>query len=340
MRILIASTLILFSGCLQSPAVRDPASVSTIFIHTLADRNKCAPCHETNRPGQTQSPPPSLLASTGHFTGQDCSACHQPLNASPTAATFSFSHMDAFGGVLRTCLPCHEARRKSIDHYAGKDCALCHIDPSKPWASASGSPHPQNQPTLVSCVGCHEAGRPATTLFPAPGVRTNGHFPATDCFSCHLPKTATVVKFVFDHQASGQTLPFCIPCHEAKRPTVPAHHVGIDCAQCHSSLSSWLGATYTHTQQETSCNSCHESGRPQPNHYVTKDCAACHISAGGSIVKFVFGHSNSLNQDITFCLPCHLSDGQKEHKSSSSVSFSGDGNCYNCHNKARRSFKH
>jgi hypothetical protein len=98
----------------------------------------------------------------------------------------------------------------------------------------------------------------------------------------------------------------------------------------------------------TSCNSCHQADRPAvavypgavtvTGHYTAKDCYACHRPQTATITRFNFIHGNALDQNITFCLPCHLSKGQKVHGFNPKVSFAGDGNCYDCHNKARRSW--
>ncbi len=513
----------------------------------------CNQCHESQRPATTQFPAPGTSA-PGHYSTRDCYGCHNPKSNS--IATFAFDHR-ANGNPMLSCMPCHEAKRKSPDHFPAQDCSGCHQDPGKSWAQSALSPHPENNPAPISCNACHETARPGTTQYPAPGPAVSGHFPLDDCLNCHLPRTASVTKFLFQHNANGTTTSSCIPCHEAKRPAAitsrflhnnygagdcyschdksasvwsggtyghnpepsvcanchtsdrPAALVGRflhspygtgecntchtrtgvawsggiyshqpapatcvschaadrpastvngfshtqsgtgecaschtypgvkwtsgtyshsptpascnschsstrptttsnrfshtqygtgdcvschtqnvgtnwtggnynhapapascnlchsgdrpaavvngfshatygtgDCVSCHTNLgTTWAGGMFSHAPTPSACNSCHETQRPSthayPNmaagtgHYTAKDCYACHRPKMTGITTFVYGHSNAVNTNIRFCLPCHLSQGQTKHSGSSSVSFAGDGNCYNCHTKKR-----
>lgn len=191
------------------------------------------------------------------------------------------------------------------------------------------------------CVDCHEVDRPTMTRLHGATSDTAGHFETTDCLSCHDGKDDSHLKFVFAHfpilNLQGQTS--CSLCHEAARPTT-GHYANQDCVDCHRDQGGSWTTTSPHPTNTslTSCNNCHQTARPKGGHYVTKDCASCHRPKSQTLSSFLFSHSNYANQNIQFCLPCHYQKGLSEHKSSSSVKFTGDGNCYNCHKK-RRSFE-
>ncbi|OFZ23029.1 MAG: hypothetical protein A2X94_12990 [Bdellovibrionales bacterium GWB1_55_8] len=301
----------------------------------------CNACHEGDRPSTTLFPNASKRTQ-GHFTGQDCFLCHNPRNGG-TVTVFRFAH-EPGGRKQVSCLPCHETSRPAPAHFVGNDCVSCHMDPTKAWAETVPSPHPANSPALAQCLSCHEKDRPLKTLFPATSTALNGHFGTSECLNCHEPRTAENGVFIFDHQANGIVRTTCLPCHEQQKPVGEVNKFNHnpygsgDCVSCHKQPgTTWAGGIYTHAPVPTSCNACHESTRPT-GHYAAKDCSSCHVSASATVSRFTFGHTDSANRNISFCLPCHTSDGQKEHRNDSKVSLTGDGNCYNCHNKKKKSW--
>lgn len=299
--------------------------------------SSCATCHETDRPAQTQLPIPAAAPVAGHFGTQDCISCH--LTQRVSGVKFQFSHQGATGATVTTCLPCHEARRKTPDHYPGQDCASCHTDPAKSWLASSGTPHPGNNPPLNSCSSCHQKDRPAVAKYPPPGSATvSGHYGTEDCFSCHDPKTASLLKFVFNHAANGKARASCLPCHESKRPSLN-HYPGQDCATCHTdSTKPWtMPSKSPHPGNNpfpSTCLNCHESKRPlttklptpggtMNSHFAPKDCQECHAPRSNTVTVFKFDH-NANGKSRTSCLPCH------EGRRPSANHYPGQ-DCVSCH---------
>ncbi len=307
-----------------------------VFGHTPAP-STCTTCHVGQRPANATN-------GFSHTQAGECATCHATSRAWTSA---SYAHP----ANQASCSVCHEAKRPAANHYAGQDCVACHTQAGNSWAPKT--PHPQNT-NVTTCNSCHSADRKATTQYPSPGTLINGHFSTTDCNSCHVAKTAQVTQFLFSHNANGNVRTTCLPCHDAKRPVTViqsfSHQTaGMgDCISCHQSTSVWTAGTYTHVAGTASCNSCHSNDKPAtaryPNgstvngHYAAKDCAICHLQKSVTITAFTFGHTNYASTKINFCLPCHLSQGQNKHSGSGSVSFTGDGNCYNCHNIQKRSW--
>lgn len=249
-----------------------------------------------------QFPAPGLRVS-GHFDTVDCFSCHNPKSS--TLTVFKFDH-NANGVPRTSCLPCHEAKRPTtvINNFSHSiagtgDCISCHKQPGVTWAGGSYN----HDPKPSTCASCHESKRP----------------------------TSLIGKF--SHTNAGE------------------------CATCHKTPGdSWKGATFNHSPAPSSCTTCHGGARPasasppsgqsfptpagQPvGHYTGKDCYSCHVAYnGGTVTSFRFDHRNAVSANISFCLPCHYTDGAKKHGTTNSkYSFTGDGNCYSCHTK-RRSF--
>ena len=272
----------------------------------------CLSCHETSRPAVTRMPLNSTA--TGHFSPTDCASCHQ-VPAS-TGEIFTFQHNDSSGKTLGTCLPCHEAERKSSTHYTGQDCSACHTDPGKTWLASTLSPHPTNIPMPVSCNGCHESSRPSTTQYPPPGALVTGHFAGQDCIGCHSAKTTADLTFAHKHGANNIPLITCLPCHQAKRPTAVIHSFSHslagtgDCVACHKKPGvTWTDGVFSHSPVPTGCNTCHLSEKPtvligEMSHQYpgVADCTGCHkTNIGISWTGGTFAHSPA----PTSCSLCH-----------------------------------
>ena len=263
----------------------------------------CAVCHEKKRPVDVSLPPPNS-GSAPHFPERDCSECHRPR--AEKGLPFIFDHRNSAGKVIASCLPCHEAARKTEDHFPEKDCMGCHLDPSKPWKLSIGSPHPANDPAPQSCSSCHTGWRPAD------------HYGEQDCIGCHKPASTTVTAFLFDHAASGASIRTCLPCHESDRPSLLVndhflHSVGGsgDCANCHTRPGEqWAGGLFSHEPAPASCAECHSSKRPTAvvnrfDHTASgADCSNCHKRPGFTWSEATYGHSPKPTQ----CVNCHSTD--------------------------------
>lgn len=252
-------------------------------------------------------------------------------------AMVSFRHT----GTETTCLTCHTGDRpapvNSVTHYNNGDCISCHVAGTL-WSNHSFHSH---NTTPTACTSCHEKDRKA----PVNGaIHGNG----ADCVGCHTVAS----NWATGSSPHNPTPTSCNQCHTNDRPAPVngiVHYNGEDCVTCHVPGGIWANyKLYSHTPVSTSCNQCHENKRPalsahpsqddpavtDKRHYVSKDCATCHKTPTTNRI-FTFGHTNYKGSKISFCLPCHYTKGWKEHGGSGSASFSGDGNCYNCHNKGR-----
>lgn len=110
---------------------------------------QCATCHVADRPKVANYPDGTMVQ--GHFEGQDCVNCHLP-QLTRTPIPFTYTHVNVFGNMTKTCLPCHlqqgvEAHGPSIG-----DCVSCHT-PTGDWKdgktnpSDSPSPSPSDAPS-------------------------------------------------------------------------------------------------------------------------------------------------------------------------------------------------
>lgn len=311
------------------------------FSHTPPPRD-CVACHDSNRPSETRPPAPAVLFKH-HFDEQDCSRCHRRGEA---GQPFKFEHRDFSGAVIGTCLPCHEARRKSAEHSPGKDCVGCHIDPAKTWKLSVANPHPLNDPMPSVCVSCHVEWRP-----------TPDHFVDRDCNECHKPLSETVKTFVFDHRARGKPIDTCLPCHEGKRPSARVgsfvHSLagigaGIgagkgDCVSCHLRPGqTWQGGLFSHAPAPASCAECHASEEmPQApvsgftHSAANGDCSKCHTRPGFTWSETSFAHSGTLGG----CSSCHASRSPLELVGKVLHSEVSTSDCSKCHRKPGETWK-
>lgn len=249
----------------------------------------------------------------------------------------SFKHT----GTEATCLNCHTADRPAaingVNHFNNEDCLYCHVAGST-WTNHN---YHTKYPNPTSCNQCHEKDRKP----PASGVP---HGNGGDCVSCHTVG-ANWASSGSPHNPEPSE---CASCHAVDRPAPVngyPHYNGNDCKTCHVAGGAWASyKLYAHSPVPTSCNSCHEVERPalsnhpsQNNssvtlktHYVSKDCYSCHKPPAGGTRAFSFVHTNANSSKINFCLPCHYTKGWDKHSNNPSY-FTGDGLCFNCHNKGK-----
>lgn len=311
--------------------------------------NTCTDCHSPQRPAVLVGNPPFSHAQGG---SGDCASCHKSPGV--TWAGGSYNHVPA----PTTCIGCHIGRRPAalvgnppFSHAQGGsgDCVSCHKNPGVTWAGGSYN----HTPRPATCKDCHNGRQPANLI-----NRMSHSLGATvDCASCHKNPGVSWAGGIY-HANIGTQPTSCATCHTANRPVgnvgnPPFNHAngGLgDCASCHKRPGvTWAGGLYSHSPVPTSCNSCHSVDRPAvtrypgsnvnvAGHYNAKDCYACHMPQSQTVQQFLFQHSNAVNQNINFCLPCHLRDGQDEHNGDRDVVLTGDGNCFNCH-RTRRSWR-
>lgn len=194
-------------------------------------------------------------------------------------------------------------------------CDACH--------PASGS----LGPVAAACEACHEPDRPpghhvgqgcgdCHTPFgwgDVTGGVDHSFFPLTDahaldCLACHAADTYAGLD------------PACSACHEDDRPA--GHHVGEDCAGCHTPTT-WtdgvavdhdflpltgahdLGCAACHTPGtyaglDATCATCHAGDAPGGDHNRGEDCGFCHVATSWSDPTF--------DHDREFPIPHHGAD--------------------------------
>jgi nitrate/TMAO reductase-like tetraheme cytochrome c subunit len=197
------------------------------------------------------------------------------------------------------------------------------------------------------CDGCHAVGKRVVAT-----PKSLKHI-VTDapCETCHF-NTSTFFGARYNH---GTAVPGqCTNCHNGRivEGTPRNHPVspipGVSCDSCHRS-SSWLPASWNHTDTASDCSTCHKAGGPGRN-YVTghlpmsmdtqnfaTNCKACHsnyytfysafynhagastacgnchqFAAYGPGVKQIVStaaHNTYVSATITQCQSCHKSYG-------------------------------
>jgi hypothetical protein len=292
------------------------------FDHTQTNE-PCQSCHD--RLHATGKPFVHIRSSN------DCATCH--VSTAWTIGTFDHT------GVVDGCFTCHDgvsATGKSKGHLTtSNDCQSCHNTFN--WTTVKFD---HNDPLVagLSCLDCH-----------GPGTRFTGksrfHYPTTaDCSGCHTTISwAPVPESSFDHSLTS-TPDNCISCHTGQRLTVqgnslgktPGHIKSSDiCADCHSSLTTWKGAVFTHVNISSGCVDCHNgvnaTGRSNKHYNTTTDCENCHTNTV-TWVPASFDHTKAVN--VSNCFACH--DGQ--HLTSTNTALGktqnhvvSSNNCADCH---------
>jgi len=229
---------------------------------------------------------------------QDCSICHSTAQWRGAKFNHSNTRFPLTGAhVPLACASCHVGGK-----YTGLDpaCVSCHLtnfnNTTNPNHVSAGFPQ--------TCATCHStvAWMPASfnhnlTRFPLTGKHTT-----TPCSRCHI---------------GGQyaaTPTDCYSCHRKEfAATANPNHVAAafptTCNQCHTT-SSWLGATFTHTQFPIYTGK--HAGK-------WSSCNDCHV--------------NPANFQVFSCLTCHEHNKTKmddKHKSIPNYVYNSP-NCYSCH---------
>lgn len=84
---------------------------------------QCAICHVEDRPTMATYPDGTVVQ--GHFNGHDCVECHLP-QLTTVSIPFAYSHVDVFGNMTKTCLPCHLQEGVKAHGASVSDCVECH----------------------------------------------------------------------------------------------------------------------------------------------------------------------------------------------------------------------
>jgi hypothetical protein len=299
----------------------------TVMSHT-GITSSCATCHN----GTAFYNVTPVSKGTNHFTTtQDCSICHSSTVNPGGFATGAMNHT----GITSGCSTCHNGAAfqnvtpvsKGSNHVPTTlDCVTCHTS----FVSFVGAAFSHSGITS-GCASCH-GGQAFQNVTPV--TKGGTHLLTTlDCGTCHLSTTAFGPGTAMNH--SGITSG-CASCHtgQAFQGVTPVSqpatgHVptsGQDCSTCHTSFTSFLGATYSHSGVAAgTCYSCHNgsyagvmsiaSGTPSGKTHVataSNSCDGCHTGAktpGGFATATMGSAGHALTSPptttATVCWNCH-----------------------------------
>jgi hypothetical protein len=189
--------------------------------------------------------------------------------------------------------------------HAVQRCESCHVS-----GRMKGTPR--------TCESCHTAG---SALSKANVVMPQKHVPAVvGCGDCH--NTQSFARSKFRHSVVGTV--GCQTCHTGlaatgKTPRHVAVPAGQSCGDCHRSTTSWLPASFNHTQLvvANNCFSCHDgrhdgaTGRPVthvPGLFVVgegiNNCDTCHLDGFG-FRSWTPARAHQFTNIKTQCATCH-----------------------------------
>lgn len=238
--------------------------------------------------------------------------------------------------------------------HATTSCESCHIG-----GVFVGTPR--------ACDGCHATGKRVVAT-----PKSLKHI-VTDapCETCHF-NTSTFYGARYNH---GTAVPGqCTNCHNGRIVEgMPRNHpvspvVGASCDSCHRS-SSWLPASWNHTDTGSDCSVCHKAGGPGRNYtsarhgsyntlgilatcrnchtnYYTfssyyynhigaaSTCGTCHQNTPGIVgvtpIVSTTAHANYASALISQCSSCHKSFGIGTF-AAGRYDHAGAGTCDTCH---------
>jgi nitrate/TMAO reductase-like tetraheme cytochrome c subunit len=172
--------------------------------------------------------------------------------------------------------------------------------------------------TPRTCESCHTAG---SALSKANVVVPQKHVPAVaGCGDCHNTQSFTRTKF----RHSVVSTVGCQTCHTGLAATGKTpRHVAVaaaqQCGDCHRSTTSWLPASFNHTQLvvANNCFSCHDgrhdgaTGRPVthvPGLFVVgegiNNCDTCHLDGFG-FRSWTPARAHQFTNIKSQCATCH-----------------------------------
>ena len=276
----------------------------------------CATCHKT---GGSGLPPPS-----NHIpTTVACDYCHSNFTAfKPGTMNHSVT------GIAGNCSTCHNGSYTSVGTQGALpkpashitttvQCDTCHRTTT--WLPLV-TPYAHTGVAAGTCSTCHGGSYVNIDVKPAAHIPTS-----SSCDVCH--KTVAWSPFItpFPHPGIVVGDGSCGNCHSGSYAGVlgkPATgHIPATgaCDSCHKSLTTFLGATYSHSGVAAgTCNNCHNGTYPgvmakSSNHIPTttvsaswSSCDACHKNTTSfSGVKLHSTVFTSASQYPGTCALCH-----------------------------------
>ena len=271
-----------------------------------ATTKDCSVCHNSTATftGAVGELPLGHLASS-----QPCSSCHLNGNYGPGSGM-----MNHFG-IINNCSSCHagqtfavgmKPKSKSTAHFPttsvpnGTRCEICHL-PSNTNGGEFSLGAMSHTGIATGCASCHGG----TAYAGAPLAKSVNHIPTTamtngaQCETCHSTSNTNAGGFLIG-VAMKHTgiINNCVACHADNKnypralrmiddPTPP--HVaisGMDCSSCHTSTTTFRGASLTvlpagHLVTTQACSSCHQAGYGSNSGVMKHDgiinnCTSCH----------------------------------------------------------------
>jgi Cytochrome c7 and related cytochrome c len=308
---------------------------TSLFNHSQIGTATCVSCHDgAQATGK-------MNATIAHIpSDNNCVTCHTTTAWSPIAFD-AVKH----GLVSATCTDCHNGSQaistgklvsKPTPHLPiaiGQNCSDCHTSFTT-WVTSFA----HNAATMgtKTCVQCHD------------GVNAKGkknaavtHIPSTDvCSDCHKNFTA-FSPAPFGAAEHALVSPTCLSCHNGtqaistgKLVAKPTPHIATtaNCADCHTSFTTWV-TTFNHaTMGAATCVSCHDGTLAKgklPSHVpASLNCQNCHTTTAWLPVILPFNHSDPgvVGQA---CETCH--NGLKATGRSKTHILTTSAACANCH---------
>ena len=228
-----------------------------------------------------------------------CDSCH--TTSAPAYTTWLgaiYTHTSTANGVCQNCHDGTQAHGQSTPHITASgtcDASGCHSPAANLYTTANLN------------LGYPAAW--AINTYNHPGITVGG---STACSTCHGTTTA-----IYPNVSTQSN---CYSGTACQTPGAFTHQTtSAKCDSCHTSLTTWTGAGYTHTTADNgkcATSSCHGAGGAgkgvSTNHIpVTMSCdlGGCHKIYGGSVTSFVGGiwiHGATNTQYATArCDSCH-----------------------------------
>ncbi len=311
---------------------------TSLFNHSQIGATTCVTCHDgVQATGK-------INAAIKHIpTDNNCISCHTTIAWSPIAFDAAKHAL-----VSPVCTDCHNGTQaitkgkltaKPVPHLtipASQNCSDCHTSFTT-WVTT----FTHNAATMgaKTCVQCHDsvqAKGKKNALVP--------HIPTSDtCNDCHK-NFLTFNPVVFDAALHGLVSSTCADCHNGtaaistgKLVMKPTPHIPTtaNCANCHTSFTTWVTKFDHATRGAATCFSCHDgklaTGKPNNHVPASTTCDNCHSKTSFVAwlpVTLPFNHADPGVVGVA-CEKCHdgvLATGRdKAHILTSTAA------CASCH---------
>ena len=266
----------------------------------------CASCHG----GQAFQGATMVTKPVSHIsTSAACETCHSNTT---TFTAWTMNHT----GITTSCASCHTGATVGTTVVKGKPvgthittnvaCEVCHTSTTNPGGFTSWTMN--HIGITTGCANCHGGQTfQGATMVTKPGGLSHITTSAA-CETCH--STTTLGGFaiwMMNHTGiMAGVAGACENCHGGQYAGVvskPGTHITpvvSTCGSCHTSFTTFFGATYTHptTGIAGTCANCHNGttalGKPAGHVVTSLSCDSCHTN--GNYTSFLitsFNHATS-----------------------------------------------